>query len=186
MQKGIFVICLTFGLLLGVESEATNDHYSKSINKSLPFYHPVHISFTTIEYFEADKKFKIMFKIFVDDFDLVLKLKYGKDLRLLEGRWEKGYPKTINNYIQEHFKIIIAGKNRTKSSLKYVSKEVKENAIWLNYELNYKPKGDTFNIQNTLMMDLYQDQKNLLIFAISGEQKGVQFDYKNTKQEIRF
>ena len=26
MQKGIFVICLTFGLLLGVESEATNDH----------------------------------------------------------------------------------------------------------------------------------------------------------------
>jgi len=185
MQKGAFVICLFLSFTFGINSGATNFSNNKSFYKGLPVYHPVHLSFTTIEYFEEDEKFKILFKIFVDDFDLVLKLKYGKDLKLLEGRWEKGYLKIINTYILEHFKISIGGKDKTKS-LKYFSRHVKENAIWLYYEFNYKAKSEIFNIQNTLMMDLYLDQKNLLIFAFKGEEKGVQFNYKNTKQEIRF
>ncbi len=186
MQKGAFIICLFLNLMLGIKSGATNLPHNKSIYKDLLVYHPVHISFTTIEYVDSEKKFKVMFKIFVDDFDMVLKLKYGVDHKLLEGRWEKGYLKTINKYIHEHFKVIVDGKNKTKSSLKFINRDIKENAIWLNYEFNYKPKGEVFNIQNTLMMDLYQDQKNLLIFAFKGVQKGIKFDYKNTKQEIRF
>lgn len=186
MQKGAFVICFFFSLIIIVNSGATNSTNNKSFYKVLPDFHPVHISFTTIEYIDSEKKFKVMFKIFVDDFDLVLKLKYGKDLKLLQGRWEKNYLKIINSYILEHFKIIVKGKNKAKSSLKFVSREVKENAIWLNYEFDHKPKSEIFNIKNTLMMDLYLDQKNLLIFAFNGEQKGVQFDYKNTEQEIRF
>ncbi len=185
MKKwGIFIsilLCFAVNANLG----ATNTFKDTSIIKQ-QVLHPVHISFATIEYFEKDKKFRILFKLFVDDFDLVLKEKYGQDLKLLEGRWEKKYPKTINQYILEHFKLIVDGKDRTKSTLKLTRHEVKEKAMWLYYDFSCKVKSDIFNIQNTLMMDLYQDQRNLLIFVFKEEQKAVQFNVKQTKHEIRF
>ncbi len=181
------IICLILLLFItGTGFNATNKFSNASLPKDKQILHPVHISFTTIEYFENERKFKILFKIFVDDFDLVLNGEYGEDLKLHEGRWEKNYSKVIGKYITEHFKLVADGKDKTKSLLKLTNHEVKEQAMWLYYDFDYKVKSEIFNIQNTLMMDLYPDQKNLLIFVFKEEQKAVQFNNKQTKQEIRF
>lgn len=186
MKKGEIIFFILLFFVMDVNSGATYLSEELSLKEEQQLIHPVHLSFTTVEYFEEEKKFKILFKLFVDDLDLVLKEKYGKDLKLLEGRWEKNYDKIINAYILEHFRITMDGKDKTKSVLKLTSHEVKEQAMWLYYDFNYKAKSEIFNIQNTLMMDLYPDQKNLLIFVFKEEQKAVQFNVKQTKQEIRF
>lgn len=186
MIKGGIFCCFLLIFVAYNNYGTTKVPLKESINESTKGKHPVHISFATIEYFEKEKKFRILFKLFVDDFDVVLKEKYGKDLKLLEGRWEKRYVKTINTYLSEHFKLVSDGKNRAKNGLKLIKHEVKEQAMWLYYNLSYKPKSSVFKLQNTILTDLYSDQKNLLIFVFKDEQKALQFNIKQTLQEISF
>lgn len=148
--------------------------------------HPIHISFTTIEYNNKESRFKILFKIFVDDFDLILKLKYGYELNLEKGKWGDNHQKIVDKYLLEHFRLVFDNKDKTKSALKFQKREIKEQAIWLYYDFKSKVKSDIFNIQNSLMTDLYPDQKNLLIFVFKGNERAIKFDVEETKQRLSF
>lgn len=186
MKRGKFVAGFSALVILFWITGATNIVSARSDIGSSQFKHPVHVSFTTIEYFEDEGGFRILFKIFVDDFDLILKTKYGKDLKLSEGRWEKYYLKTINNYIFEHFKFIIDGKDKTVKQLNYSKHEVKEQALWIYYNYKYNGNDAKFDIHNSLMTDLYPDQNNLLIFTFKKEQLAFKFNVNKTKEEISF
>jgi hypothetical protein len=148
--------------------------------------HPVHISYTNIEYNQEKKKFEIIFKFYVDDFDLVLKAKYGKDLALKAGKWDNSYVNIIGKYILEHFKLIIDGKDKTSSRMKFVQKEVSETEIWLFYDYNAKEKNNIFEVHNSFLTDLYYDQHNLLIFTYLDQQKAVKLGYVERKETFSF
>jgi len=165
-------------------SSATNSS-NKGSYKNIYKFHPVHVSFVTVEYDAQSESFKILFRIFVDDFDLILNKKYGKEIKLSEGKWDDDYLKIVNKYLLEHFRLIVDGKDKTKSLLNFSKKELKEQAIWLYFDSNSKVKSSDFIIQNSLMTDLYQDQKNLLIFTFNGKQEGVTFTINKTKEELR-
>jgi hypothetical protein len=145
-------------------------------------FHPVHISYTNIEYNNENGKFEILFKLFVDDFDLILQAKYGKDLKLKEGLWEKAYIGIINKYIFEHFKFVIGSKDKTKSGLQFIRRDISEGAIWLYYDFSSKKKSNTFEIYNSLMTDIYPDQTNLLLFTYMEKQKAFRFDISKLKE----
>jgi hypothetical protein len=148
--------------------------------------HPVHISFTNIDYLPEKGRFEILFKFFVDDFDLILFNKYGKNLDLTGGRWEKSYIETINQYVFEHFKLLVGGKDKTKSSLKFSKHEFTEESISLYYSFNVKDKNNTFEVHNTFLTDLFLDQSNLLIFTYLENQKAVKFDRFKTSEPFIF
>jgi hypothetical protein len=148
--------------------------------------HPVHISYTNIDYNKEKEKFEILFKFYVDDLDLILKAKYGNDLALQAGKWEKSYEQIIGNYILEHFKLIIKGKDKTRSRLKFVKKELRENEICFYYDFNAKEKSNTFEVHNSFMTDLYYDQHNLLIFTYLDYQKAVKLGYLEQKETFSF
>jgi hypothetical protein len=148
--------------------------------------HPVHISFTNIEFNPATNKFDILFKLFVDDFDIILTKKYGKTLNLSGGQPIKGAHEIIDRYILEHFKMIINGKDKTKSELKFNKMEVKELSIWLYYDFSFNGNCNTFDLQNSLMTDLYQDQNNLLIFTYKDAQKAIKFSLAKTEEKLTF
>ncbi len=150
-------------------------------NKEL---HPVHISFTTIEYFEKEQQYKILFKIFADDFDLILNKLYDKNIKLSERKWEKSYLEPINSYIKNNFQL--SCNNDKNISLKFDRKEFKEQAVYLYYKVKHKTKVGKFMILNKLMLDLYPDQKNLLIFVFGGETKALQFGHNDIKKEVNF
>ncbi len=146
--------------------------------------HPVHISFTTIEYFEKEKEYKVLFKIFVDDFDLILNSTYKTNLNLTAGRWEKAYIKTINSYIQNNFKITDNDNKNIK--LKFDNQEFKEQSIFLYYKAKHKTNVGKFRVLNKIMLDLYPDQKNLLIFVFDGKTQALQFKQNEITKEINF
>jgi hypothetical protein len=188
-MKSKTLIILIFFLLLTcptIADSGNNRDQQDTTNRSFSLFHPVHISFTNVDYNEAQDKFEILFKLFIDDFDEILKNKYGKNLNLTGGRWENNYVETINKYVLEHFKLIINRKDKTKSSLRFVKKETAEDAIWLYYDFITKEKNNTFEVHNSLMTDLFMDQKNLLIFTYKGKQKALKFDYSYTFEVFSF
>jgi hypothetical protein len=131
-------------------------------------------------------KFIVLFKFFIDDFNEILNIKYGKNLVLANDYWEKNYPETINLYILEHFKFKIGDKDKTKTSMKFIRKEVSEDSIWLYYDFNTNDKNSNFEIQNSLLTDLYPDQNNLLVFTYLGKQKAVKFNQTKIKEVFSF
>jgi len=54
-------------------------------------------------------------------------------------------------------------------------KDVNEEAVWLYYSFSCKYQIRTASIHNAIMMDMFDDQKNLLIFKWNEFEKGYQF-----------
>ena len=147
-------------------------------------FHPVHVSYTNVEYNADKKQFHILFKIFADDFDLIIKKKYNVFLNLEKGKTPEGYDKIISKYILEHFKIVVDNKDYTKTRLKFINLELKEKAVWFNYTYKYKGNSKHFELWNSLMTDLYYDQTNLLIFNYHSFQKAIRFTNDKTKEVL--
>jgi len=185
-MKNLYHISMLFLIFTMVMPGAYGNKAFSGIRCNKNLYHPVHISYTNIEYNKEKGKFEILFKLFVDDFDLILNAKYGKDLNLKGGRWENSYIITIEQYISEHFKIRSGKKDISKESLNFVRKEINEGSIWLYFELKTKEKKHIFEVRNSLMMDLYQDQNNLLIFSYEGVQKAFKFNNSAIEEVFSF
>ncbi len=149
-------------------------------------YHPVHVSYTNVEYDKQTKEFKMLFKIFVDDFDKILQQKYGVNLELQAGKKKAGYQEYVSKYLSEHFKIFAGNKEITKNKLKFSHSEIREKAIWLYYNCKYNGKSAKFEIWNSLMTDLYRDQTNLLIFTYLDNQTAFRFTNKLIVEKVSF
>jgi hypothetical protein len=137
--------------------------------------HPIHLSVTTIEYDEANHEFEIFIKIFTDDFETIINKTYDVNLNLGKENELNESEKYILKYLQAKLEISV---NR-KDIFNYpelIRKEhnLNENLTLLTYKVKYHG-GKKVIITNTLLTDLYSDQKNLLIFT-----------YKNTQEAFKF
>lgn len=147
--------------------------------------HPVHLSVTNIEYDSKNKEFDISIRLFVDDFETILNKNYNAVLNI--GKKNEN-PKTktyINDYIKKNLQININDENITKDKLNLKKREIKDLTIWLTYKIPYKKDFNNCTITNTLMYDLYPDQKNMLIFTINNKQLAFEFYKKNPIQNIK-
>ncbi len=169
-------------ILLGVFSTLSSNTRHVEVRETN--FHPVHVSFTNVEYIEDKKQFQILFKVFADDFDLILKKKYNIYLNFENGKKPNGYEKVVTKYILEHFKIVVDNKDLTASKLRFLNLEFKEKAVWLHYIYKFKGQGNRFELWNSLMTDLYLDQTNLLIFNYNSFQKAIRFTNDKTKEVL--
>ncbi len=146
--------------------------------------HPVHVSITNIDINYELNTTEISCQFFADDFRSIIQYKQNAEL-VLERNKELTHQniEEINNYIFSAFEITI--NNKEKISLDFKSKKQDEALIWLYYEGKI-PVNDIENITlvNELMLDLYEDQTNLVIVNIDGQQKGYTFSYRKRTIDI--
>lgn len=143
--------------------------------------HPVHLSVTNIEFIENKKYFEISIRLFSDDFETALSHHFNQTIQLKNSQ---KYPqKIINEYITQNLKLEINGK--WVDSKKYLLKKIeqKDITIWLYYRIPFKDKIDSITIKNTLLFNIYYDQKNMLIFS-EKKQSTYNFYNQNSIQKI--
>jgi hypothetical protein len=140
--------------------------------------HPIHVSITNMEYFPEKQEIELSTKIFKDDFQLLFA--HLKELNIDFENVDsiKKYQKEIDNYISSHVEIEI---NQKKQNLVFSGFKLNDEAIWLSYNLKIKNEIRSIKIINTLLLDLYFDQKNLLIFKFEDQEYANQFNYKNSE-----
>lgn len=144
--------------------------------------HPVHVSVASIEYIPEKEEFAVSFKIFIDDFESIIYRKYGVELKLgKEDEW-KDQSVYFDKYIIDSFSFLI-DKNRQLVPV-YQRKKINEEAIWLYYSYKCRGKIKSVTIRNSLMMDMFDDQTNLLIMKYFHFEKGYQMRKYN--QEVMF
>ena len=148
--------------------------------------HPIHLTVTNIEYNPKTKNLDISIRLFINDFEKILYIQNGVQTNICSENENHNADKLINNYITNHLRIEI--NNETISSKKFILKKKKKEDItlWLYYSIKYKKSIKSVKIENSLMDDLYKDQKNLLIFTYKNQQKPMKFDVKHTSEKISF
>ncbi|UCH13374.1 MAG: hypothetical protein JSV22_09680 [Bacteroidales bacterium] len=149
------------------------------------YLHPVHVSITNIDINSELNTTEISCQFFADDFQSIVQYKQNTELVLVRNKeLSQSNINAINDYIYSAFEIKI--NNKEKISLDFKSKKQDEALIWLYYEGKIPINNITsITLVNELMLDLYEDQTNLVIVNIDGQQKGYTFSYRKRVFNIK-
>jgi len=142
------------------------------------WYHPIHVSVTNIDMDPGAGTMKLSVKVFADDFQDLILHKYSVQLRITEQENPGDKIHSVNNYIGEALKMEINGKETT--GLLFQELKLNEEAIWLFYTYEHGGKIRKIRIRNTLMLEKFDDQTNLLIVSYNDKQNGYRMDNKTT------
>lgn len=142
--------------------------------------HKFYISVTSIGYSDKDKALQITTRVFIDDFEKVLQERYGVKANLATEDESSQADEYIEKYLNTKFALAIDDKNVAYNFLG----KIYDNDIMICYlEV---PKIDistatTISVQNELLMDIFEEQKNVVHFKIENQKKSFVLIRENNK-----
>lgn len=139
--------------------------------------HPVHVALTSIEYQKEQQTFDIKFKVFSDDLERAIAEKYNVALKLAQTDETPDEKTYLNKYIAESFKFIVNGDK--KLDIIPYGKKLSDASIWLHYRSKCSVPIKKVYIYNTILMDMWVDQTDLVIFKYGKFEKGVSLSRKH-------
>ena len=146
--------------------------------------HEFHLSRSTVNYNTSENSIQITMNLFIDDLELALKAEGVDSLQLCTKQEKVDAENAIQNYIKSHFIIEVDGK---VISPQFLGKEQSDDleAVWCYLEVANVEQFDEINISNTIMVDLYDDQKNMTIIQIDKERvESILFSPDKTEQKV--
>jgi hypothetical protein len=143
------------------------------------WYHPIHVSVTNMDLDPGRGTVELSVKIFADDFQDLIFHRYSVQLRLTEQENPGDKIDAVNRYIASALQMEINGK--PAEGLQFLESRLNEGAIWLYYKYNYGGRINSLKIRNTLMLEKFDDQTNLLIVAYNDKENGYMMDNKTTE-----
>lgn len=123
--------------------------------------HEFYLSVTDIEYVEDEQSIQIISRVFIDDFEDVLNKRYRKDLVLIPNKEKEETEFYIEKYINDKLQI---DTDKNTQKLNYLGKKYEDDMIYLFIEIKNVPKFNAIEIENLILTDLYQEQKNMIHF----------------------
>ena len=146
------------------------------------WHHPIHVSVTNIDLYPGKGTIDLSVKIFSDDFQDLILHKYGVQLQITEQKKPGKEIESVNKYIEESLQVEINGK--MTSGFQFIESEINEEAIWFRYRYEHGSRVRKVIVRNTLMLEKFDDQTNLLILTYDNKQNGYRMDNKNTELSL--
>ena len=146
-------------------------------------FHPVHVSVTSMEYNKGEKIFLVSFKVFTDDFETIVERKYGVNLNLGKEDELENANEYFSRYFRESFSFMVNGEELKEPV--FLEKKMDDIAIWLYYRYPISGNVERVDIKNIIMLDIFRDQSNLLIFKYNDFEKGFIFDREKVKIQFQ-
>lgn len=120
--------------------------------------HKFYVSVTEIEYNEKAESLQIISRVFIDDFEDLLKKRYDQNILLGEEE-TAGVESYIKKYLEQKLQIEV---NSDSVEINYLGKEYENDMVILYLEVLNVNEFRTIQVKNTVLMDLYEEQKNLI------------------------
>ena len=150
---------------------------------ALLHHHPLHVSFTNIDINREERALSLSIKCNTEDFSLLFFHLYEKNITPEPGKdFTEAQLALINEYISRSFSLV-AGKDTL--DLAFTKKEQDDLYLWLYYSASFKAvKKGGLVLNNSLLLDLYQDQTNLVIVSDGARETGYKCDFQNRRCEL--
>ncbi|VXB11142.1 conserved hypothetical protein [Flavobacterium sp. 9AF] len=145
------IIVLSFFLLLVISSFQVHKFY---------------VSVTQVDYVKSKSRVEITSRIFIDDFNKILEKKYNKKVYLASNRQIEDANKLVENYLKEKMKVKI---NQKTYDLKFLGTEIDNDVLICYLKVSFSEKITTFEIENSVLTEIFKEQQNLLHTNINDE-----------------
>lgn len=145
--------------------------------------HKFYVSVTQIDFVPNKQRIEITSRIFIDDLEKALKKKYSKNFYLST---KKEIPETdayIQKYLDEKLKLIV---NKKQVKIAFISKEVEDDVLICYLKVHFSEKITTFEIFNSVLTEIFSDQKNIIHTNINGNKKSVLMTYSEPSTLLEF
>ncbi|WP_339633177.1 DUF6702 family protein [Bizionia echini] len=145
--------------------------------------HKYYVSITQVEYVKNKQSVQIITRIFVDDLERLIRMRYDETVTLAaidESEKVNGY---IGKYIGEKMIITINGK---QSNMKFLGKEYENDIVYCYFEIEQVASIQSFEIQNQVLFDVFPEQKNIVRTEINDESKSFILIKQNDKGLLNF
>jgi len=145
---------------------------------SMSTAHKFYVSITKVEYIEEEQSLQIILKIFTEDLERTLRERYGADIHLDSKKESKKDAEYIQKYLLKKLKIQV---NNTPVAIDYIGKEYENDVVKIYMEIQNVSELKTFEIENKILMDMYDEQQNIIHFRNKKIRKSLMLDVDNPK-----
>ena len=146
--------------------------------------HEFHLSKSTINYNTTEQSVQITMNMFIDDLELALKGEGIESLQLCTGIEKPEAEQEIYNYIKDHLVVEVDGRVIVPE---FLGKEQSDDlvAVWCYLEVADVSSFNKINISNTIMVDLYNDQKNMTTIQLDKKRvESILFTPEKTEENV--
>ena len=145
--------------------------------------HKYYVSVTQIDYIQEQESVQITTRIFIDDFENVLRQRYDSSLVLNDNRDEEAIDDYIEKYLLSRIQIKI---NNSPATIKYLGKKYTDDIANCYLEITNVKNIKTFEVKNEVLYDVFPDQKNIVRTHINSKNKSFILIAENDKGLLKF
>ncbi|WP_372918237.1 DUF6702 family protein [Salegentibacter sp.] len=145
--------------------------------------HEYYLSVTEINYKAESESLQIITRVFTDDFENVLRQRFNDDIRLVKDSEEGPVKKMIERYLRQKLQLKTNGKEH---QLKYLGKEYDNDQVILYIEVEKVIPFTEIEINNSILTDLFDDQKNVVHVKVNGVTKSLLLQRDQEKNSLIF
>lgn len=140
--------------------------------------HKYYVSLTEIEYVKEERSVQIITRIFIDDFENVLRNRFDEGLTLDTEKENIETNDYIEKYLKDKLKITI---NHKEFSFNFLGKEYEDDMILCYLEIQNIDRISSIKVENKLLYEMFPDQKNMVRFKIHSVNKTILLIKENDK-----
>ncbi len=151
-----------------------------------PEAHEFHASKCLIEYKASEKTLEISLHLFVDDVEEALRRKGADQLFLCTEKESSQATTYLERYLRQGLQLQLDGRD---CSLRFVGKEPSEDwqGMWCYAEVTEVPVFKELVLNNTLLTEVFSDQKNLVnVVGPKQKKNSLLFHAQKTRQTLTF
>lgn len=145
--------------------------------------HKYYVSITQIEFVKEQQSVQIISRIFIDDFESVLRKRYDNNITLDRGDDETQIDDYIKKYLLTKIEISINNKEVIPN---FIGKKYDDGIMHCYLEIENIKSISTFQIKNKVLFDMFEDQKNVIRTNINNKNKTVVLTAQNDKGLLNF
>lgn len=145
-------------------------------------FHQFHVSKCLIEYNSEESAIQISMHLFIDDTEEALRRKGFDKLFICSEKESETAEEHLGAYLIQQLRLEVDGKTLTPT---FLGKEVTEDflGMWCYLEITGVKSPKEITIINEVLMDTFEDQKNIVNVIGPGNQKGMFLFQKGETKE---
>lgn len=145
--------------------------------------HKFYVSITKIEYVKEKGSIQIITKIFTDDIENALRMKYDRSISLDSKKETEAADEDLKKYILQKIKIKVNGK---PVQLKYIGKEYATDMVVAYLEVTDVKELKAIEIENKVLMELFPEQQNIIHLKTSKSRRSLILDKDEPNGILKF
>ncbi|WP_347924568.1 DUF6702 family protein [Pontimicrobium sp. SW4] len=145
--------------------------------------HKYYVSVTEVEYVKDQQSVQIVTRIFIDDFEKMLRERYDENITLDIGKDETQIDIHIKKYLSSKLQITI---NNKLQQFEFIGKEYDDDILFCYLEITDVSAISNFEIVNQVLFDVFDEQQNLVKTKINSKNKSFILIQQNDKGVLNF